>query len=85
MAAQQRPIDPAALSEPLQGHAAWHTIDSWALVSTRDFSIPTAALRFMAQRAHSRTEEVDSSHAIPVAHSEAVLKIIGEAARAAVK
>jgi pimeloyl-ACP methyl ester carboxylesterase len=85
MAAQQRPIDPSALSEPLQGHAAWHTIPSWALVSTKDVSIPTAALRFMAERAHSHTEEVDSSHAIPVAHPEAVVEVIEEAAQAAVK
>lgn len=85
MAAQQRPIDPSALSEPLRGRAAWHTIPSWALVSTEDFSIPTAALRFMAQRAHSHTEEVESSHAIPIAHPEAVAKIIEEAAQAAVK
>lgn len=85
MAAQQRPIDPSALSEVLQGHAAWHTIPSWALVSTKDFSIPTAALRFMAKRAHSHTEEIESSHAIPVAHPDAVVKIIEEAARATVK
>ena len=81
MAAQQRPIDPAALAEPLQGHAAWHTIPSWALISTKDFSIPTAAQRFMADRAHSHTEEIDSSHAIPVAHSAAVVKIIERAAQ----
>lgn len=85
MAAEQRPIDPQALSEPLQGHAAWHTIPSWALVSTKDFSIPTAALRFMAARAHSHVEEVESSHAVPVAHPEAVTKIIEEAAHATVK
>jgi pimeloyl-ACP methyl ester carboxylesterase len=84
MAAHQRPIDPSALAEPLQGHAAWHTVPSWALVSTKDFSIPTAALRFMAQRAHSHTEEVESSHAIPIAHPEAVVQIIEEAVQATV-
>jgi pimeloyl-ACP methyl ester carboxylesterase len=82
MAAAQRPIDPAALGEPLQGPPAWHTIPSWALVSTRDFSIPPAALRFMATRAHSHIEEVDSSHAVPVSHPDAVVKLIEQAARA---
>jgi pimeloyl-ACP methyl ester carboxylesterase len=85
MAAMQRPIDPAALGEPLQGHAAWHTIPSWALVSTRDHSIPTAALRFMARRAHSHIEEVESSHAIPVSHPDAVVGVIEQAARATVR
>lgn len=81
MAARQRPIDPAALGEPLRGHAAWHTIPSWALVSTRDSSIPTAALRFMAERARSRIREVDSSHAIPVAHPGEVVRTILDAAQ----
>lgn len=79
MAAMQRPIDPAALSEPLQGHAAWHSLPSWAVVSTRDFSIPPAALRFMASRARSHIEEVESSHAVPVAHPDIVVKTIHEA------
>jgi pimeloyl-ACP methyl ester carboxylesterase len=85
MAVRQRPIDPAALGEPLRGHAAWHSIPSWALISTRDNSIPTVTLRFMAQRAHSRVKEIDASHAIPVAHPAAVVRTIIEAAQATAK
>jgi pimeloyl-ACP methyl ester carboxylesterase len=81
MAVAQRPIDGNALSEPLQSPATWHGIRSWALVATKDNSIPTAALRFMAARAHSKTVEVESSHAVPVAHPSAVVGLVIEAAR----
>jgi pimeloyl-ACP methyl ester carboxylesterase len=79
LAATQRPIDPSALGEELPGPATWHTIPSWALVSTRDNSLPTEALRFMAARAGSRTVEVDSSHAAPVSHPEDVVTLILDA------
>ncbi len=52
---------------------------SWALVATRDFSLPPAVLRFMAQRAGSKTVEVDSSHAVPVAHPDAVVDLVADA------
>jgi pimeloyl-ACP methyl ester carboxylesterase len=76
MAASQRPIDPAAMDEPLSGPAAWHTVASWSLVSTQDNSIPADALRFMAARAGSHTVEVRSSHAVPVSHPEVVTDLV---------
>lgn len=82
MAVGQRPIDPAALGEPLPGEATWRTIPSWALVSTRDRSLPSGILRFMASRADSRVVEIDSSHAVPVSHPVAVTEVIVEAANA---
>jgi pimeloyl-ACP methyl ester carboxylesterase len=81
MAAMQRPIDPRTMSEPLIGAPAWRSLPSWALVATNDVSIPTAALRFMASRAGSTTEEVASSHAVPVAHPNAVVTLVERALR----
>jgi pimeloyl-ACP methyl ester carboxylesterase len=81
MAASQRPIEPAALGEQLPGEPAWRTLPSWALVSTRDLSLPPAILRFMAGRAGSRTVEVESSHAAPVSQPAAVTDLILEAIR----
>jgi pimeloyl-ACP methyl ester carboxylesterase len=82
MAVSQHPVDPAALGEPLPGQAAWRTIPSWALVPARDRSLPPEILRFMARRAGSRITEIESSHAVPVAHPAAVTDVITEAANA---
>jgi pimeloyl-ACP methyl ester carboxylesterase len=82
MAVSQHPMDPAALGEPLPGEATWRTIPSWALVSTRDRSLPPEILRFMARRAGSRITEIDSSHAVPVSQPAAVTDVIVEAANA---
>lgn len=82
LAASQRPIDPAALGETLAGEPAWRSIRSWALVSTRDRSLPPAILRFMAERAGSRVVEVESSHAVPVSRPVELTDLILEAARA---
>jgi pimeloyl-ACP methyl ester carboxylesterase len=83
MAASQRPIEPAALAEPLAGPPAWRTLPSWAVVSTLDRSLPPAILRFMAERAGSHVVEVEASHAVPVSQPEAVNDVIIEAALAA--
>jgi pimeloyl-ACP methyl ester carboxylesterase len=78
----QRPIEPAALGESLPGEPAWRRLPSWALVSTRDRSLPPEILRYMAQRAGSRIVEVESSHAAPLAQPAAVADLILEAAAA---
>jgi pimeloyl-ACP methyl ester carboxylesterase len=80
MAASQHPIEPAALGEPLAGPPAWRTLPSWAVVPTRDRSLPPAILRFMAERAGSRIVEVEASHAVPVSQPDAVTDVIIEAA-----
>jgi pimeloyl-ACP methyl ester carboxylesterase len=80
MAAAQHPIDPAALGETFTGKATWRSLPSWALVSTADHSIPTEALRFMAERAGSKVSEIDSSHAVPVAHPGKTAELIAAAA-----
>jgi len=80
MAASQHPIDPAALNETFTGTATWRSLPSWALVSTADHSIPTEALRHMAERAGSKIVEVDSAHAVPVARPAETADLIAAAA-----
>jgi pimeloyl-ACP methyl ester carboxylesterase len=78
----QHPIDPAALNETFTGTPTWRTLPSWCLLATTDQSIPTQAQRFMAERAGSITVEINSSHALPVAHPVETADIIDSAARA---
>jgi pimeloyl-ACP methyl ester carboxylesterase len=80
MAATQRPIAATALEEPAT-KAAWKTIPSWTMVTTEDLAIPADSMRFMAERAKSRTVEVTASHAVTVSRPEAVAELIDEAAR----
>jgi pimeloyl-ACP methyl ester carboxylesterase len=82
MAAAQRPIDTAALGESLDGVPTWHNVPSWALLSTRDNSLPLEAQRFMAKRAGSSVIEVEASHAAPVSQPVAVAGLIMTGARA---
>ena len=83
MAAGQRPITEAALTEG-SGPPAWKTIPSWFIHGDADKNIPQAALRFMAQRAGSRrTVEIKgASHVVMTSHPAEVAQIIVEAASA---
>lgn len=80
MAAAQKPFDPGVLAGSFAAPATWRTVPSWSVVSTADLSIPTEALRWMAERAGSAVTEVDSAHAVPVAHPDAVTSVILAAA-----
>lgn len=84
MAAGQRPITEAALTEA-SGDPAWKVVPSWFIHGDADKNIPPAALRFMAQRANSRhTREVKgASHVVMTSHPQDVAKLIVEAANAA--
>ena len=75
MAATQRPIAAAALSEPSSA-PAWKTIPSWYMVASKDHAIPPATERFMAKRAHSVTVEVKSSHVAMLSRPAATTKLI---------
>ncbi len=81
MAAGQRPITEAALTEP-SGTPAWKTLPSWFIHGDADRNIPPAAMRFMAQRAGSRrTEEVaGASHVVMTSNPSRVARMIAEAA-----
>ncbi|MFF5859606.1 alpha/beta fold hydrolase [Streptomyces sp. NPDC012751] len=81
MAATQRPVTAAALADKATA-AAWKTIPSYDLVTTQDKNIPPAAQRFMAERAHAHTVEVNASHAVSVSRPATVTHLIEQAARA---
>ncbi|WP_432487500.1 alpha/beta fold hydrolase [Kineococcus sp. SYSU DK018] len=80
MAVTQRPITTDAL-EDRATRAAWRTTPSWTLVTLQDLAVPAESMRFMAERAGSRTVEVDASHAVTVSRPETVARVIDEAAR----
>src|SRR5262249_16010206 len=78
LAASQRPVALNALSDKTE-FAAWHAVPSFAIVSTRDNAVGTENERFMAQRAHSQTTEVEASHLVMIWHPDMVGKIIESA------
>lgn len=82
MAAGQRPITEAALTEK-SGEPAWKRLPSWFVYGSGDKNIPAAALQFMADRAGSRrTVVVDgASHVVMVSRPEVVADLIDEAAK----
>ena len=84
MAATQRPIVDAALSEP-SGEPAWKKVPSWFLFGSDDLNIPAASHRFMAERAGSRrTVEIQGgSHTVAIPEWPAAVELIREAAAAA--
>lgn len=84
MAAGQRPITEAALTEA-SGDPAWKVVPSWFIHGDADKNIPPAALRFMAQRASSRhiREVKGASHVVMTSHPQDVAEMIVEAANAA--
>jgi pimeloyl-ACP methyl ester carboxylesterase len=79
-AAAQRPVDQSAFVEPPTA-AAWKTIPSWFVIGRQDKAIDPAGLRFMAQRAHGRTTEIDASHLGLISHAGTVAQVIERAAR----
>jgi pimeloyl-ACP methyl ester carboxylesterase len=55
-------------------------VPSFAIVSTEDNAVGTANERYMAQRAHAQTTEIDASHLVMISHPDAVVKVIESAA-----
>jgi pimeloyl-ACP methyl ester carboxylesterase len=81
LAATQRPITEAALTEPC-GAPAWKMVPSWFVYGDADKNIPAAALGFMAQRAASKETVVvpGASHVVMVSNAELVARLISRAA-----
>src|SRR6266853_1170757 len=79
MQATQGQFSNEAFTSP-SGDPAWKTIPSWYMVATQDHAIPPATERFMAQRAHATTVEVDSSHVAMISQPEATTRLILDAA-----
>lgn len=85
MAATQRPVTEAALSEGLSTQRpAWKDIPSFHVIAEQDRNIPAAVQRAGAARAGSRgTHEIaGASHAVAVSQPDAVAAVIAEAGRA---
>ncbi len=83
IASTQRPITEAALNEP-SGTPAWKATSSWFIYGERDLNIPAAVQSFMAKRANSKETIVvkGASHVVMISHSDAVVKLIEDAATA---
>lgn len=83
MAATQRPIKAAALSEAAPA-PAWKSLPSWSIYGSADLNIPPAAMAFMAERAQARKTVIveGGSHALMVSHAREVAALIADAARA---
>jgi pimeloyl-ACP methyl ester carboxylesterase len=83
MAAGQRPINEAALTEA-STEPAWKTVPSWFVYGDDDRNIPPAAMAFMAERAKSRQTVVvkGASHVVMVSHASEVASLIERAATA---
>ncbi|MDX2389407.1 MULTISPECIES: alpha/beta hydrolase [unclassified Streptomyces] len=80
LAAGQRPLSGSAFTDRVSS-AAWHTLPSWTLISSRDRGIVPQLQRFQASRARSRTVEVPSSHLPMYSRPDAVVALIRSAAR----
>lgn len=85
MAATQRPVTQAALTEGLAADApAWKDIPSWFVFGDQDLNIPVALHRFEAERskAQGSREVAGALHAISVSQPEAVVATILDAVNA---
>ncbi|MGI6246944.1 MAG: alpha/beta fold hydrolase [Pseudochelatococcus sp.] len=82
MAAGQRPITEAALTEK-SGEPAWKSLPSYFVYGDGDKNIPAEALGFMAERAGSRRTIVveGASHVVMVSQPQVVADLIEEAAQ----
>lgn len=82
MAAGQRPITEAALTEK-SGEPAWKTLPSYFVYGDGDKNIPAQALGFMAERAGSKRTVVlkGASHVVMVSQPRVVAELIQEAAQ----
>ena len=83
MAAGQRPVAEAALSEASTA-PAWKHLPSWFVYGDGDRNIPPVAMGFMAERAKSRQTVVvkGASHVVMVSHAPEVARLIERAATA---
>ena len=83
MAATQRPVTEAALSEG-SGDPAWKTIPSWFVWGELDKNIPAALQPFMAERAGAEEaiEVAGASHVVMISQPQAVTDVILKAANA---
>ncbi|HEY1999060.1 alpha/beta hydrolase [Paraburkholderia sp.] len=77
--AVQQPIG-KAITMAKTSVAAWHDKPTWYAVSTEDRTINSDLERFMANRMHAHTIELESSHVSLLSHPTEVANLILEAA-----
>lgn len=75
MAAAQVPWGLEAVQTKI-ARVAWKTRPTHFMVTTRDHMIPPSAQRMMAKRAAAKTVEIESSHAVMLAHPREVAAFI---------
>jgi pimeloyl-ACP methyl ester carboxylesterase len=81
LAAEQRPLTLNALDEA-STTPAWLTIPSWYMVADRDRAIAPNLERFMADRMHAHTVDVNGPHLLMLTNPGAVTSLIEQAATA---
>jgi pimeloyl-ACP methyl ester carboxylesterase len=79
LAASQMPTTQAFIYTAAYA-AAWHQKPSYAIVATQDRILHPDTQRMMYQRAHAKTVEIASSHAVQLSHPEEVAALIERAA-----
>jgi pimeloyl-ACP methyl ester carboxylesterase len=81
MAHAQMPTAAKVFTTPIT-QPAWKAKPSWYLVARADKTINPDLERMYAERAHSRTVEVEgASHAVYISHPKEVAALIEDAAR----
>ncbi len=80
IAATQGAFGVKAISAPVS-QAAWHTVPSFAVVSTDDKVIQPQLQRDQVKRMKAKAVEVAASHVVMLSHPDAVAKLIIEAAK----
>jgi pimeloyl-ACP methyl ester carboxylesterase len=75
LAADQRPLSAAVLTEP-SGPPAWASIPSWSVIGTEDNVLPPSAQLSMSNRAHAQITEVPAGHLSMITQPQAVTKVI---------
>lgn len=61
--------------------AAWRSKPAWYAVSRQDRTIPPELQRFLAERMHATTVEIDSGHLSLITHPREVAQLITDAVR----
>ncbi|HET6703991.1 alpha/beta hydrolase [Amycolatopsis sp.] len=82
MAATQRPVTEAALTEGLPtATPAWRSVPSWFVFGDQDLNIPVALHRYLAERADAKSvrEVAGGSHALTASDPAAVTAAILDA------
>jgi pimeloyl-ACP methyl ester carboxylesterase len=76
MAAEQRPLTLAALTDKAPDEEGWKTLPSWYVVGDDDLVIPPALQLKMAQRAKAHISHTPGSHPSMIEHPDATVAAI---------